>query len=141
MNCHIEIYLDGRWQIAATFEPYTATLDKGTEGECRLEYDVDYALENLHNPNAGLIPGLTVGFELFRFKSWPPFLIDLLPSGAGRYAWILRINGKNTLSPIFDFAPMFFDPEGINRVSRWEDEHPGSQPEWAAICEKLNYTL
>ena len=32
MNCHIEIYLDGRWQIAATFEPYPTTLDEGTEG-------------------------------------------------------------------------------------------------------------
>ena len=32
---------------------------------------------------------------------------------------------------------MFLDPEGIGRVSRWEDEQPGSQPEWAVICEKL----
>ena len=28
-------------------------------------------------------------------------------------------------------------PEGIGRVSRWEDEQPGSQPEWAAVCGKL----
>lgn len=374
MNCHIEIYLDGRWQTAATFEPYPTTLEMGTEGECRLEYDVDYSVGNLHNPNAELVPGLTVGFELFRFKSWPPFLIDLLPAGAGRRVWlrrmqiakdgpqvdwhllikgagnppgnlriaeavlppppdqfkngfpridileqredfleyaaergahvagassvqgeapkyllvedaagmfhaegslsddkiskfwlvkfprgkrtdvrnqqilkneapylevarrfgvrtgapleyqndtlfvprfdrvvdagrvirhgmhslyalanipgfgapvhhdiycqalarfatdpatelreyilrdvlnlalrntdnhgrntaVLRINDKIALSPVFDFAPMFLDPEGINRVSRWDDERPGSQPEWATICEKLNYGL
>jgi hypothetical protein len=36
---------------------------------------------------------------------------------------------------------MFLDPEGINRVSRWDNERPGSQPEWAAICEKLDYAL
>ena len=41
------------------------------------------------------------------------------------------------MSPLFDFAPMLLDPEGIGRVSRWEDEQPGSQPEWAVICEKL----
>jgi len=91
MRCHIEIYLDDRWQNAATFEPYPTTLDKGTEGECRLEYDVDYAVANLGNPKAELIPGLTVGFELFRFDSWPPFLIDLLPTGAGRHAWLRRM--------------------------------------------------
>jgi hypothetical protein len=32
---------------------------------------------------------------------------------------------------------MFLDPEGIGRVSRWEDERPGNQPEWAIICEKF----
>lgn len=91
MNCHIEINLDGRWQTAATFEPYKSSLEKGTEGACRLEYDVDYAVANLNFPNAELIPGLTVGFELFRFDTWPPFLIDLLPSGAGRRAWLRRM--------------------------------------------------
>ena len=32
---------------------------------------------------------------------------------------------------------MFLDPEGIGRVTRWEDERPGNQPKWAVICEKL----
>lgn len=91
MNCHIEIYLNGRWQIAAMFEPYPTSLDKGTDGACRLEYDVDYAVDNLGNLKAELVPGLGVGFELFRFESWPPFLIDLLPSGAGRRAWLRRM--------------------------------------------------
>jgi serine/threonine-protein kinase HipA len=91
MTCHIEIYLDGRWQTAATFEPYPTALERGTEGVCRLEYDVDYAVDNFGNPNAELVPGLSVGFELYRFNSWPPFLIDLLPSGAGRRAWLRRM--------------------------------------------------
>ena len=91
MDCCIEIYLYGRWQAAATFEPDPHTLDQGIEGGCRLEYDTDYAVDNLGNQNAELIPGLTVGFELFRFKHWPPFLIDLLPSGAGRRAWLRRM--------------------------------------------------
>ena len=45
------------------------------------------------------------------------------------------------LSPIFDFAPMFLDPEGIGRVSRWEDERPGSQPDWGIICEKFEKVM
>jgi serine/threonine-protein kinase HipA len=55
----------------------------------------------------------------------------------GRNMAVLRTNGQVVLSPLFDFAPMFLDPEGIGRVSRWEDEQPGGQPEWAKICEKL----
>ena len=59
----------------------------------------------------------------------------------GRNSAVLRIYGQIALSPLFDFAPMFLDPEGINRVSRWDDERPGRQPEWATICEKLSYVL
>ncbi len=91
MICHVEIYSDGRWQTAATFEPYPSGFEQGVDGPCRLEYDVDYAIANLGKPDAELVPGLTVGFELFRFDSWPPFIIDLLPSGAGRRAWLRRM--------------------------------------------------
>ena len=55
----------------------------------------------------------------------------------GRNAAVLRTRAQVGLSPLFDFAPMFLDPEGIGRVSRWDDERPGSQPEWAIICEKF----
>lgn len=91
MICHIEIYLDGRWQDAATFEPYPQTLDRGIDGGCRLQYEVEYAAEHLNENDAELIPGLPVGFELFRFDQWPPFLIDILPGGAGRRAWLRRM--------------------------------------------------
>ena len=91
MICLIEIYLDGRWQNAATFEPYAQTLDRGIDGGCRLQYEVEYAAEHLNDNPAELIPGLTVGFELFRFDQWPPFLIDILPGGAGRRAWLRRM--------------------------------------------------
>jgi serine/threonine-protein kinase HipA len=59
----------------------------------------------------------------------------------GRNMAILRTNGQVRLSPLFDFAPMFLDPEGIGRVSRWENERPGNQPEWAGICENLKNFL
>lgn len=91
MICHLEIYLDGQWQTAATFEPDPQTLEHGIDGGCRLQYDVDYAVDHLNQSSAELIPGLKVGFELFRFEHWPPFLIDILPSGAGRRAWLRRM--------------------------------------------------
>ena len=95
MTCHIEIYNDGQWQHAATFEPDPQTLDRGIEGGCRLEYDHDYVIANIGNQNAEIIPGLPVGFELHRYEDWPPFLIDLMPSGAGRRAWLKRMQVEN----------------------------------------------
>ncbi len=92
MVCQIEIYLDGQWQLAATFEPYAEHLDRGHEGPARLQYDVDYAVQNQGRPEAELIPRLEVGFELYLYKDgWPPFLLDLLPGGAGRRAWLKRL--------------------------------------------------
>ena len=91
MNCHVEIYLEGRWQTAAIFEPASETLDQGVAGGGRLQYDIDYAVANLGDRAAELTPGLTVGFELFRFEHWPPFLVDMMPGGAGRQAWLRRM--------------------------------------------------
>jgi len=95
MDCHIQIFLDGCWQTAAVFEPNPQTLDRGIAGGCQLQYDIDYAVTYLDNKAAELIPGLTVGFELFRFEEWPPFLVDLLPGGAGRRAWLRRLQANN----------------------------------------------
>jgi len=95
MDCLIQIFFDGRWQTAAFFEPDAQTLDRGVEGGCRLQYDIDYAVANLDNRDAQLIPGLPVGFELFRLPQWPPFLVDLLPGGAGRRAWLKRMQVEN----------------------------------------------
>ncbi len=49
MNCHIQIFLNDRWQTATVFEPDAKTLDLGIEGACRIDYDLEYALANLDN--------------------------------------------------------------------------------------------
>jgi len=91
MNCHIEIFIEGRWVTAAVFEPKSGALDLGIGGGGWLQYDIDYAAAYLGEKAAELIPGLTVGFELFPYAQWPPVLVDLLPGGAGRRAWLRRI--------------------------------------------------
>jgi serine/threonine-protein kinase HipA len=55
----------------------------------------------------------------------------------GRNTAVLRDeSGDVTLSPLFDFAPMYLDPEGIARVTRWEAtrEEAGS-PLWPQVCD------
>ena len=95
MDCHVQIFLDNCWKTAAVFEPDPPALDKGIAGGGRLQYDIDYAITYRGNKAAELMPGLTVGFELFRFEHWLPFLVDLLPGGAGRRAWLRRMQAEN----------------------------------------------
>ena len=94
MECHIEIFIDGRWVTAAVFEPNPQTVDQGVGGGGRLQYDVDYAVTHLGDRRADIIPGLTVGFELFRYEHWPAVIVDLLPGGAGRRAWLRRMQAE-----------------------------------------------
>ncbi len=88
MDCRIEIYLDGRWQLAAIFEPVLQSLDQGIEGECRMEYDTDYAVENLNRKEAELIPGLTLALECTVCMRWQTSLDMVCPHGMMSIAWL-----------------------------------------------------
>lgn len=60
-----------------------------------------------------------------------------------RNAAVLRHeSGYVALAPLFDFAPMYLDPEGITRVCRWEGdaEHAGN-PEWAEVIARWQGNL
>jgi serine/threonine-protein kinase HipA len=51
-------------------------------------------------------------------------------------------NGNVAMSPLFDFAPMYLDPEGIARVCRWEGEtERGGSPEWGKVLELYGHHL
>ncbi|TQV70801.1 hypothetical protein FKG94_20975 [Exilibacterium tricleocarpae] len=47
-------------------------------------------------------------------------------------------NGLVTLTPLFDFAPMYLDPEGIPRACRREGEQEvGGCPVWEKVIAAL----
>ena len=54
-------------------------------------------------------------------------------------AFLKPSEGTAALSPLYDFAPMFLDPEGIARSSRWGDdlEPKIGRPLWGKIAESL----
>lgn len=54
-------------------------------------------------------------------------------------SFLKRDDGFVALSPIYDFAPMFLDPEGIPRSSRWEGtlEPVIGRPAWGLIAQSL----
>ncbi|CAH2906446.1 MAG: conserved hypothetical protein [uncultured Paraburkholderia sp.] len=48
------------------------------------------------------------------------------------------VGGSVALTPLFDFAPMFLDPEGIPRVLRWFDPNTRRElNDWGAIMTAL----
>lgn len=55
----------------------------------------------------------------------------------GRNTSLLKTpDGVITLSPVYDFAPMYKDPEGIKRVLRWRSE--GLTVDWPDVCASLD---
>ena len=46
-------------------------------------------------------------------------------------------DGTIRLAPLFDFAPMFLDPTGIRRSSRWQQEEGVGFPNWPTIVDEL----
>lgn len=46
-------------------------------------------------------------------------------------------DGRIELTPLYDFAPMVLDPQGIARVCRWQAEVDG-YPRWAQVADVLD---
>ncbi|MDY7575589.1 type II toxin-antitoxin system HipA family toxin [Actimicrobium sp. CCI2.3] len=56
----------------------------------------------------------------------------------GRNTAVQKIGGVVQLSPLFDFAPMYLDPEGITRAARWYHPESGRElPEWHDVIATL----
>ena len=86
---------------------------------------------------------------LARFVTDPPaelrelLLRDVLDVALGntdnhaRNTAVLKRGGHIELTPLYDFAPMVLDPQGIARVCRWRAEEDGF-PVWSRVAEALD---
>lgn len=54
-------------------------------------------------------------------------------------AFLKQADGRIELSPLYDFAPMFLDPDGIARASLWPSgaEPTIGRPDWHAVADLL----
>lgn len=52
-------------------------------------------------------------------------------------AMIKYTDGSVRLSPLYDFAPMFLDDQGIPRTCRWSGSEKSGIPEWGSVAELL----
>lgn len=92
MEVTLQTYLDGEWRTAGVFNPDDRGIAKGIAASGTFEYDLEYTLAQIDD-----LPHMRVGlrypvkFELYRSSRWPAFLLDIIPSGAGRRVWLRRL--------------------------------------------------
>ena len=94
MLCEIQIFLNSSWKRLAQFTPFMDRIPLGYAGcDGHLEYDEEYVID--HFQSGSSLPPVSlpipVGFIIDKYDRWPAFLLDLLPTGAGRKAWLDRL--------------------------------------------------
>lgn len=147
MKCEIEIFHHDKWRLAASFAVSEGQVEKGYKGAGRFVYDLHYALEHLDKNDYCAVSCLyPVTFEFDTLSTWPPFLLDLLPSGAGRRAILNQLNMPEQ-GPISDWPLLLYgggNPIGNLRIKQDNDKndnfilHPGfEQSEIVARAEKF----
>ncbi len=93
----IEIYSGGQWHKAANFTLYGKGYSAGYHTGGSLSYDIDYVLprmeENRTVDRVGCL--YHINFELHNSENWPAFLLDILPTGAAKEAWLKKLRVRD----------------------------------------------
>lgn len=107
MLCTIQIFLRGQWETIARFTPTNEQVNQGYAG-CGglLEYDEQYVINYFSSNEKGQYPPVSlqipVDFNVDRYKHWPPFFLDLVPTGAGRQGWLNKLQLKDNRTADWD---------------------------------------
>jgi len=92
VSATLEIYRGGAWRQAAVLAPTDE--QAGLAGACQFEYLIEYAAD-FAGPESASAAGLScrfpADFQQYRMDHWPPFVLDLLPSGYGRQQWLEQL--------------------------------------------------
>jgi serine/threonine-protein kinase HipA len=130
-NCTIEICLSGNWQVAADLSLKGDTLHGHERTPVHFSYELDYGLTHLGRQDvAALSLRYPVDIADHQLPSWPPFLLDLLPTGAGRRRLCLTLGLPDGASADWDLLRRAGGPPPGNlRISSKQLEsvlaHPG----------------
>jgi len=99
MNCTIQIYLENQWTSIATFEPFKGHSRHGY-ADCGgyLEHNDNYVsnfFRAKRTKRESEFPRISlpipITFPPEDYNNWPAFLLDLLPTGAGRRVMVERM--------------------------------------------------
>ncbi len=91
MFVDLELWVDSDWRNVARLEAVSDSAS-GYLGKVALEYNYDYALEQLGATGTrALSCRYAPSFELWIESPWPAFMLDILPAGAARRSMIARI--------------------------------------------------
>lgn len=82
----IQVFSDGAWSDAATLT--VENPERVAEGECLVAYDLDYLYANIEHMEdrceRALSVNLPLNWDHHDGKGYPPFLYDIIPSGAAK---------------------------------------------------------
>lgn len=94
MKADIEIFYQNEWHFAATFSLLSENaVEMGYRAPGILAYDTQFVIENLNQSGIKAVSSCyPVDFAINKISSWPSFLLDLLPTGAGRRALLSYFN-------------------------------------------------
>lgn len=134
MKADIEIFYQNDWHLAATFTLLGETAwEQGYRAPGLLAYDIEYAIHHINQSGVTAVSACyPVDFALIKTATWPAFLLDLLPSGAGRRA-ILNFLNQTEQGPKSDWQLLMQgagNPPGNCRIKQAaellnHDQHPG----------------
>ena len=131
----LELHLDGTWYPAAEVRCDDDAVGFGASA--RLEYDFDYLDRQDGALGASDARAVScrypVGYGVHAEERWPAFLLDVIPSGAGRRFWERQLGLPNT--PASDWPVLIAgggNPPGNLRIAGTADAralalgmHPG----------------
>jgi serine/threonine-protein kinase HipA len=131
LQATIEIFHKGVWRPAAVFTPSAKHLALGYKGNASIDYDLDYAYESTaEEPLPNIAFNYPVSFGSYDTPSWPAFMLDIIPTGAGRRVWLRRL--RRTDGPEADWALLLQgagNPPGNLRIAeaamKPAKPHPG----------------
>jgi serine/threonine-protein kinase HipA len=89
MECHIEIFHEGRWLEAAQASFSDVVRSGFRADDCVFEYDLDYAFGDTRLPVSLAVP---VDADRHVLQGCPAFLYDLVPQGNGRRFLLDRLH-------------------------------------------------
>jgi serine/threonine-protein kinase HipA len=126
----LQIFYDHKWRTAGTFIPDQGTVKRGIAGGGVFDYDLDYVFDNVTGTTAlPLALNYPVNFELHRKDHWPAFLLDIMPTGAGRRVWLRRLELRD--GPAVDWELLVKgagNPPGNLRIAEASIPCAGSHP-------------
>lgn len=86
--------------------------------------------------------------SVVRPERWPEVLLEYLerdllnlvfgnPDNHGRNLAVLKMDDEVRLAPVYDFAPMRMDLEGITRTTRWSGFEAGGEVDWPGLLRSF----
>ncbi len=150
----LHVYADLTWDRDTLFIPRfdrivhdDTTIERlGMESLCSLAGIAEYGVRVTHDVLCQAIINYSSNVQQDLMEYIKRDILNVVMGNKDNHARnsavIRKENGEVDLAPLFDFAPMYLDPEGIARVCRWDgNAERGGTPLWSMVIERYQDSL